>query len=84
MAGAATHRLSLPGPMLRRGFWLYVWDVETPCGQMLYVVPSAGLTVVMTSKIDGYQRGTGYVEELHALLGEAIIPAVMSGQSLTH
>ncbi|RYY29336.1 MAG: hypothetical protein EOP62_00400 [Sphingomonadales bacterium] len=37
MAGAATHRLSLPGPMLRRGFWLYVWDVETPCGQMLYV-----------------------------------------------
>ena len=52
-------------------------------GQMLYVVPSAGLTVAMTSKIDGYQRGTGYVEELHALLGEAIIPAVISGQSLT-
>ena len=52
-------------------------------GQMLYVVPSAGLTVAMTSKIDGYQRGTGYVEELHALLGEAIIPAVMSDQSLT-
>lgn len=52
-------------------------------GQMLYVVPSAGLTVAMTSKINGYQRGSGYVDELHAILGEAIIPAVMSGQSLT-
>lgn len=27
---AATHRLSLPGPMLRRGFWLYVWQVDVP------------------------------------------------------
>jgi len=23
--------------MLRRGFWLYVWRVETPTGEMLYV-----------------------------------------------
>ena len=34
---AATHVLTLPGPMLRRGFWLYVWRVETPKGEMLYV-----------------------------------------------
>jgi hypothetical protein len=34
---AATHVLTLPGPMLRRGFWLYVWQVETPNGEMLYV-----------------------------------------------
>lgn len=33
----ATHVLTLPGPMLRRGFWLYVWRVETPVGEMLYV-----------------------------------------------
>ncbi|MDP1598715.1 hypothetical protein [Phenylobacterium sp.] len=33
----ATHVLTLPGPMLRRGFWLYVWRVETPTGELLYV-----------------------------------------------
>ena len=33
----ATHILTLPGPMLRRGFWLYVWRVETPEGDVLYV-----------------------------------------------
>jgi len=33
----ATHVLTLPGPMLRRGFWLYVWRVETPEGELLYV-----------------------------------------------
>ncbi len=34
---AQLHSLTLPGPMLRRGFWLYVWVVETPKGQMHYV-----------------------------------------------
>lgn len=29
--------LSLPGKMLHRGMWLYVWRVETPKGEMLYV-----------------------------------------------
>lgn len=33
----ATHILTLPGPMLRRGFWLYVWRVETPTSEVLYV-----------------------------------------------
>lgn len=33
----ATHILTLPGPMLRRGFWLYVWRVESPEGELLYV-----------------------------------------------
>jgi hypothetical protein len=34
---AATYKLTLPGPMLERGFWLYVWRVETPAGEFLYV-----------------------------------------------
>ncbi len=50
-------------------------------GQMLYVVPNIRLTVVMTSDTRHYERGSGYVQDLHALLGEAIIPAAMSGQS---
>lgn len=29
--------LTLPGPMLKRGFWLYVWRVQTPKGERLYV-----------------------------------------------
>jgi len=39
MIEASTYRLTLPGAMLRRGFWLYVWQVEVP-GQLepwLYV-----------------------------------------------
>jgi hypothetical protein len=29
--------MTLPGPMLQRGFWLDVWQVETPEGEMLDV-----------------------------------------------
>lgn len=34
---AALHRFSLPGPMLQRGFWLYVWRVQAPQGPLYYV-----------------------------------------------
>ena len=37
MADPSVHTLTLPGPMLERGFWLYVWCVETPSGELLYV-----------------------------------------------
>jgi hypothetical protein len=37
MVTASTCTMTLPGPMLQRGFWLYVWQVETPKGEMLYV-----------------------------------------------
>lgn len=47
-------------------------------GQMLYVVPEAGLTAVMTSD-HGQRSGGAYVRTLHALLGEGLIPAVQSG-----
>lgn len=37
-ATLATHCLTLPGAMLRRGFWLYVWRVEdAEGGEWLYV-----------------------------------------------
>jgi len=32
-----TQILTVPGPMLERGFWLYVWRVEAPGGEFLYV-----------------------------------------------
>jgi len=35
--GAGTYKLTMPGAMLERGFWLYVWRVETPRGDMHYV-----------------------------------------------
>ena len=34
---AALHTLSFPGAITERGFWLYVWKVETPKGAFLYV-----------------------------------------------
>lgn len=37
MGSTSTWKMTLPGPMLQRGFWLYVWQVETPKGEMLYV-----------------------------------------------
>jgi CubicO group peptidase (beta-lactamase class C family) len=42
-------------------------------GQMLYVVPSLGLTIVMTS--DPKLPSGGYVRELHALVAEGFVPA---------
>ncbi len=32
-----THVLVLPGAMLQRGYWLYVWRVASPGGEILYV-----------------------------------------------
>lgn len=37
MTAAALHSLSLPGIMLERGFWLYVWRIHTGLETLLYV-----------------------------------------------
>ena len=44
-------------------------------GQMVYVVPSLGLTVVVTSDPTRPARSRGYVGDLNAMLSEEIIPA---------
>lgn len=44
-------------------------------GQMLYVVPSPGLTVAVTSDPTRPARSEGHVGDLKALLAETIIPA---------
>lgn len=33
----ALHTLSFPGAMVQRGFWLYVWRVQLPASEVLYV-----------------------------------------------
>ena len=33
----STHTLTLPGAMIERGFWLYVWRIKSPVGKLLYV-----------------------------------------------
>ena len=34
---SSTHTLTLPGAMIERGFWLYVWRIASPIGELLYV-----------------------------------------------
>jgi len=41
-------------------------------GQMVYIVPRLGLTVVMTSDDSGPSARSGYRDDLHSLLGELI------------
>lgn len=48
-------------------------------GQMLYVVPSLGLTVAMTSDANGPSARTGYRDRLHGVLGEIIAAVRMGG-----
>jgi CubicO group peptidase (beta-lactamase class C family) len=52
----------------------YAWGYG---GQMLYVVPDLGLTIAMTSSTDRYERGSGYVDNLHRLVSDIIIPESM-------
>ncbi len=47
-------------------------------GQMLYIVPSLGMTVVMTSDESGPSARTGYRDALHAVLAEIIEAARLS------
>lgn len=50
----------------------YAWGYG---GQMLYLVPDLGLTIVMTSDTDAPSGRNGYARELHALVADRIIPA---------
>lgn len=58
----------------------YAWGFG---GQMLYVIPSLGLTVVMTSNSTEPSREDNYVGQLHALVTNGIVPALLPKQSET-
>ncbi|MGK7867849.1 serine hydrolase domain-containing protein [Falsiroseomonas sp. E2-1-a20] len=77
-------RSACSGQMYGLGWWiaeargqqvLYAWGYG---GQMLYLLPGLGLTVVMTSDAD-VPRVRGQVQTRHALLTEAILPAFTDG-----
>ncbi|KYC51206.1 MAG: hypothetical protein AMQ22_01342 [Candidatus Methanofastidiosum methylothiophilum] len=42
MKDAQTHKVCFSGGFLRRGFWLYVWEVKPPRGRKLYYVGRTG------------------------------------------
>ena len=37
-----THELSISGEVLQRGFWLYIWEIQTPKSNHLYYVGRTG------------------------------------------
>ncbi len=37
-----THVLSISGEVLQRGFWLYIWEIQTPKSNRLYYVGRTG------------------------------------------
>lgn len=51
----------------------YAWGFG---GQMVYVAPSLGMTVVMTSDPTEPSREDNYIGQLHALVADSIIPAL--------
>jgi CubicO group peptidase (beta-lactamase class C family) len=74
-------RSAWSGQMYGLGWWIaeargqpvyFAWGYG---GQMLYLLPGLGLTVVMTSDPD-VPRVRGQVQTRHALLTEAILPAL--------
>ncbi len=58
----------------------YAWGFG---GQMLYVIPSLGLTVTMTSDSTEPSREDNYIGQLHALVADGIIPALLPKQEDT-
>lgn len=50
-------------------------------GQMLYIVPSLGLSVVMTSNPSPPSPGQSYLEELEAIVAEVLIPAAQKADA---
>ncbi|WP_201838980.1 serine hydrolase domain-containing protein [Microvirga zambiensis] len=58
----------------------YAWGFG---GQMLYVIPSLGLTVVMTSNSTEPSREDNYVGQLHALVTDGLVPAFLPKQNET-
>ena len=56
----------------------YAWGFG---GQMIYVAPSLDMTVVMTSDSTEPSREGDYIGQLHALVAESIIPALLSDQT---
>lgn len=39
---ATLHQVTFGGGILRRGFWLYVWEIKSPDGRALYYVGRTG------------------------------------------
>ncbi len=56
----------------------YAWGFG---GQMIYVAPSLGMTAVMTSDPTEPSREDDHIGQLHALVADNIIPALLPEQS---
>ena len=65
---AQVHELTFPGAINEGGFWLYVWRIESPIGELLYVgrtgdeasANAASPVDRMGGNLDEKTKGTGF------------------------
>lgn len=64
-----TYEVALEGGTLRRGFWLYVWEVTTPDGQKLLYVGRTGdsSSAKAASPFSRMGQHLGYIEASNML-----------------
>jgi hypothetical protein len=57
----ALHEISFDGGVLARGFWLYVWEIKTPDGRLMYYVGRTGdkASGVCQSPFDRFSKHLG-------------------------
>ena len=57
----ALHEISFPGGLLRRGFWLYMWEIKTPAGYRVHYVGRTGdkASGVSQSPFDRFSKHHG-------------------------
>lgn len=64
-----THEMSFDGSLLKRGFWLYVWEITTPCKSAVYYVGRTGDSSSSNAQSPFHRMGQhlGFKEESNAM-----------------
>ena len=84
-----THKLKISGELLQRGFWLYVWEIQTP-GQKYYYVGRTGDSSSINAQSPFNRMGQHLGFNKHSnvlrrhLEGKKIAPEACSFRLISH